>query len=354
MGIIKTSIIALALGLTGGAVSAFLVFFAFSSRAKSLIVPDSTSVREIIRVTTSSELAVSEASQSLVNFYQPREKDRVISKADSAALGFALTNDGLIATTADFKSVKGVIAASYDRVPFPVAFAKSKNGKTFFDDDSGLTFLKPEGTTQRPNLKPITLSKGEDLKLGDEVFAFREDGTFSVHLIVALGEFDASEFPASSERMPTFFRVSGEPSDGTLIFNASGQLMGIVRGKGDIIPAEMIGNLLRDYLKDGEHIKTKLGVSYLNLSQMIPVKNDLPTTGLLLQGSSGRPAVSSKSPAEGVLKVGDVLTSFEGRPLNGIIPLPILLQRYRPGTEVEIGVLRGSKEEKLKIVLGRN
>ena len=71
-----------------------------------------------------------------------------------------------------------------------------------------------------------------------------------------------------------------------------------------------------------------------------------------MKSVKGRPAIIAGSPAASAgLKEGDIIISFDGKRLDGSTPLSLILTRYRPGTEIELEILRAGKEEKVAVVL---
>ena len=79
----------------------------------------------------------------------------------------------------------------------------------------------------------------------------------------------------------------------------------------------------------------------------------LPDTGLRIEGDRTHRAIVPGSPASVAgLRSEDIITVFDGRRLDGTVPFALLLQRYSPGTEIEIEFIRNGKVEKAKVVLG--
>jgi S1-C subfamily serine protease len=62
--------------------------------------------------------------------------------------------------------------------------------------------------------------------------------------------------------------------------------------------------------------------------------------------------VSPESPAErGGLKVQDVVTAVENRPIASLNELMMLVRRHEPGDKVELSVVRAGVKRNLKVRL---
>ena len=185
------------------------------------------------------------------------------------------------------------------------------------------------------------------------MFAINAANEIAVHYITALGASARPGVPLSSEEAGEILQVDRPLAPGTPLFEESGRLAGITVPGGRIIVAEQISTVLNKYLKEGVYIPTQLGVRTLDLSRLLPLDKIIPRTGLLLKSVKGRPAVIAGSPASRAgLKDGDIITSFDGKRLDGRVPLALILARYQAGAEIELGILRAGQEEKVKVVLG--
>lgn len=349
----RTIIFSIITGLLSGIIGALLVFQVFTKPVA--IAP--TDMPLAVRVSTAGaveQFKIAEAMRSLLFIYTS-DKTLPISFSEVAMLGLALTNDGLIVIPKYIKTPANFLAASLEQDSFAIEFARDKQGAVFSNSESGLTFFKmksPDGKTAR--VKPIEFYPFEDGYIGQTVFSFDQTTKeVSLHKVIKIGlSLTDPRLPISSDVLVGVFTLSQSPKAGTFIFSADGNLLGIVLKDGAVFPAEFLGNMLKGYLKTGKYTKTELGLRGLDLSQFIITGGDLPTMGFLIQDIKGRPAATSKdSIDQDGLKKGDVIVSFDGHRLSQYLTLQLLLQRYQPGTEVEMEVWRAGAEKKISVVL---
>ncbi|HLC26113.1 MAG TPA: PDZ domain-containing protein, partial [bacterium] len=62
--------------------------------------------------------------------------------------------------------------------------------------------------------------------------------------------------------------------------------------------------------------------------------------------------VIAGGPAERAgIQRGDLITSFDGKPIKQVIQLPSLVASISPGKQVEIGVLRQGEEQNFRVTI---
>ena len=88
--------------------------------------------------------------------------------------------------------------------------------------------------------------------------------------------------------------------------------------------------------------KDQRGVLIVSVFDASPAK----TGGLL--GSTGSENVSGEIIPIG----GDVITQLDNQPVIDIESLQEELSKYQPGEIIQIGIIRGGKETKMKLILG--
>lgn len=347
MNLIRLFIIPLFVGVIGGVIG---VVLAFEFLPDEVVLPASivpTFKRGDLR-TVPASFEINQARQTLVLMLHPRSTANLAAPSEAEDIGFVVTADGLVAAHTSLRSTKGVVAAPMQtRRPFTAEFARKADGKAFFNAESGLTFFKIEPSSgEESKLKPITLYSLEKIKLGQQVFSIDQAGRVSLHHVLGIGQ-PSLEIAVSSEDQPALIRIDGQLATGDLVFEPGGQLVGVGKNGSHVFPSEFIGNAVSQYLEKEDYKKTSLGIHFFDLSQALLLQEDLPSSGLLIQRIRyGSPALRAG------LEVGDVLASFDNHQLNETIPFQLLLQRYAPGTEVEVEVLREGETHKFAVVLG--
>jgi serine protease Do len=91
-----------------------------------------------------------------------------------------------------------------------------------------------------------------------------------------------------------------------------------------------------------------IGLRLQELTPVIAQALGLPETKGVLAAS-----VEPNNPADRAgIKAGDVITSFNGRPVESGRELSRMVATLAPGTQVPVTVLRGNKPQDLKVVVG--
>ncbi len=345
------TLVALFFGILGGLIAGLLMFFALQT---SLPAQVTTLVRRE-RVIEEPEPALLNIQQNLIYIVDKPSAAEYLETDAAKTMGLALTTDGLIASVETLKDLRGKLAVSYDRHAFALTAAKDAQGQPFSAAEFGVTFYRAAALQDKlaPALKPVALASFERFKIGQRVVVVDSAGSFTFQRVVDLYAPETTDTTLASDQPFAALEVDKKISEGAWVFFEDGELAGFGGKDGRVVPAEFLSNVLRQYLKAGQYWPTIFGVHFLDLTKLVALKETLPKEGLLLKNQPRRPAVIAGSvAAKAGLKEGDVLTSFDGRRFDGILPFPLLLQRYQPGAEVEVKYLRAGKEESVKVVLG--
>ncbi len=152
------------------------------------------------------------------------------------------------------------------------------------------------------------------------------------------------------------FRTTAPMHDGFsggAFLDAGGRLAGVataarIRGLGVVIPAEIAWKTAAYVLEHGRPKRGYLGVAVQRVE--LPAEQrpaaDRDAGLVVLNVTAGSPAARA-----GVL-VGDVLTEFDGRPLNAPDDLLDLLSNGRIGRSVPLTVLRGGQTVAVTVEVG--
>ena len=147
------------------------------------------------------------------------------------------------------------------------------------------------------------------------------------------------------------FGNSGGP-----LFNRFGEVIGINtailrggRGIGFAVPIDMVRQVLPQLAGKGRIERAQLGVSIQQVTERLAQSFglDIPQ-GALVSG------VTPNSPAEKAgIRIGDIILSFQGRPIHNHSDLPRMVAFLPVGSNVQVEILRARKRSTLIVTLQR-
>jgi Do/DeqQ family serine protease len=213
-----------------------------------------------------------------------------------------------------------------------------------------------------PALEEIDLGDSDGLRVGDYVVAignpFGFAHTVTSGIVSGLGRNGINGAPdAYEDFIQTDASINPGNSGGALV-NLRGELIGVnsvivSRNGGNIgigfaIPVNMARGIMEQLIQFGQVSRGLLGVSINNLT---------PETAQLygLANSAGAlvMAITPDSAAERAgLEVNDVIVSVDEHNVRGPGSLRNAIGLLRPGTQVQVGVIRDGRERTIAAVLG--
>ncbi|MGA1859736.1 DegQ family serine endoprotease [Azospirillum sp. 11R-A] len=264
--------------------------------------------------------------------------------------GFIIDPSGLIVTNNHVVSDAAEIAVTlHDGTRLPAKLVGS-------DAPTDLALLKVESA------KPLTAAHwgdSEAVEVGDWVVAignpFGLGGSVTAGILSARAR-DIQQGPYD-EYLQTDAAINRGNSGGPL-YDAGGAVIGINTaiysptggsvGIGFAIPSSLAKPII-DQLKDGGKVRRGwLGV------QVQRVTPDIAES-LGVEGSGGAlvTSISPDSPAASAgLRQGDVITAFNGDPLEQMRQLPRLVASTQIGRTVPMTLLRGGKQQSIQVTVG--
>ncbi len=224
------------------------------------------------------------------------------------------------------------------------------------DPKTDIAVIKIEA---RGDLPIAPLGNSDNLQVGERVLAignpFGLEHTVTAGIVSAKGrkigagpydnfiQTDASINPGNSGG-PLINMEGRVVGINTAIFSRSGGNIGI----GFTIPINLVKELLPQLKEDGRVTRGWLGVAIQKMTPEIAESMGLKdATGALVAD------VTDDSPAENAdLKVGDVITEFNGTEVKESNDLPAIVARTSVGDKVMVKVLRDGKEVSLPVTIG--
>jgi serine protease Do len=313
------------------------------------------SVRSLVKRVTPSVV------QILVSGYAPVEGSRgntslVLGKQQSIGSGVIIDSDGYILTNAHVVS-----GAHRVEVKIPAATSdESPNGSLVSargrmvearivgaDAEIDLALLKVEAT----GLPALQLGDYNKLRQGEVVFAFGSPE--GLQDSVSMGVVSAAA-RQRDEDSPMVFVQTDAPinpgSSGGPLVNVDGELVGINtfiltegggnEGLGFAIPSAIVAFAYPQLRRNGHVHRGEAGISVQGVTPGLAAGLRLPIDwGAIVSD------VAPGSPAEAAgLKIQDIITSIDGRPVDNLPSLGTRLFMRRGGERIKLGVLRGSEK----------
>jgi serine protease DegQ len=227
------------------------------------------------------------------------------------------------------------------------------------DPETDIAVLKIDAK-QLPS--PITLGKIDSVHVGDVVMAignpFGVGETVTSGIVSAMGR-DHVGINTFENFIQTDAAINPGNSGGALI-DTRGNLIGIntaiysnnggSMGIGFAIPINLVKQVMESIVKSGSVTRGWIGVEPQNVSPELAESLGLSkdTRGVLLSG------VLDQGPGDrGGLKPGDVLLSVNSEKVYDVRSLLNLIAQEKPGDEINLKVIRKSKDLDLKIRVGK-
>ncbi|MCL4313755.1 MAG: trypsin-like peptidase domain-containing protein [Actinobacteria bacterium] len=238
------------------------------------------------------------------------------------------------------------------------------------DPADDIALLKIKGVS---NLPTVTLGNSSTVQVGDAVVAIGNalglpgGLTVTQGIISAMGRTVQASDPVTgqtetlTDMLQTDAAINSGNSGGPLV-NSAGQVIGMntaVAGSsagnapaqniGFAIPVDRIKSLLPQLLRGGVHQSNAyIGVDIVTLTpQLRQQYGFMPNHGaVIVDVLPGTPA------SRAGLEVGDIIVSFNGKPVTSASSLVADLANQQPGNRVSIGIYRGIIHKTVTVTLG--
>jgi len=232
------------------------------------------------------------------------------------------------------------------------------------DKDLAVLKIKSSG-----KLTPLAIGTSEDLQVGQMVYAignpFGLDQTFTTGVVSALGR----EIESPGRRLPiknmiqTDAAINPGNSGGPLL-DSSGRLIGVNTaiyspsgsnsGIGFAIPVDEVNRVVPQLIAHGKVTRPGLGIQIASDQ----ISRQLGAEGvLIMQTVPDSPAAraglrATSRDAQGRINLGDIIVAVDGKPVKKAKDLFTLLEKYKIGDKVKLGVVREEERIEVEVALG--
>lgn len=224
------------------------------------------------------------------------------------------------------------------------------------DPKTDLAVVKIDGQ----NLPTVSWGDATKLQVGEYVLAvgnpFGLNSTVTLGIVSALGR-GRMGITQYEDFIQTDAAINPGNSGGALV-NTKGELVGIntaifsqtggYQGVGFAVPTSMSKPIYESLVKNGKVVRGFLGVSIQDLNQDLAKSFGLKDAkGALISD------VKDDGPAsQGGLKQGDIITAYQGVPVEDAVTLQRQVTKTAVGAKVTIRVIREGHEKDLAVIVG--
>lgn len=300
--------------------------------------------------------AVRNAAPAVVNIYsrQYKENDRTTLSTQGLGSGVIVSEKGYIITNYHVVANADQIVVALQDGRIAAAQLVGKDQRT------DIAILRVEGT----DLPVIPLNQSYSPKVGDVVLAignpYNLGQTTTFGIISATGRSSISAGGIQAF-IQTDAAINQGNSGGALV-NTQGELVGIntasfqqatdleTYGISFAIPYKLASKIMEKIIADGRVIRGYIGIDGQDINSVTArLLGNEHIGGIIVLG------LDPKGPAaEGGIKVQDIILTIGGKKLNGRQGVLDLVTDLRPGTTVDINLLRDGKEMTLKVTVAED
>jgi len=206
---------------------------------------------------------------------------------------------------------------------------------------------------------PVKFGDSDKARIGDWVIAI--GNPFGLGGTVTSGIISARNRAIGLTRYEDYIQTDASINQGNSggpLFNMDGNVIGINTailgqsgsiGIGFAIPSNNAEKVIDQLIKYGETKRGWLGVRIQHVTKEIAEaeKLDRPRGALVSSVAEGSPS------DKGGIKAGDIILEFDGKLINEMRELPIIVAQTKVGKTVKLKVWRNKKEVYKRITLGR-
>ncbi|MEM8908086.1 MAG: trypsin-like peptidase domain-containing protein [Bacteroidota bacterium] len=219
-------------------------------------------------------------------------------------------------------------------------------------------------------LQPIPVANSDDLRVGQSVYAignpFGLDQTLTTGIISALGrEIESVGKVPIRDVIQTDAAINPGNSGGPLL-DSSGRLIGVntaiyspsgaYAGIGFSIPADVVSWVIPDLIQYGKIKRPSLGIEIASRQVMSRLGMEGVLVLDVIRGSAAEKSgiLATSRDRYGSIVLGDVITGINDEAINSRGDLVLALEKYKPGDQVVVRLLRDYEPVEVDLVLDQS
>lgn len=269
------------------------------------------------------------------------------------ASGVIVSPDGYILTNSH-------VVNGMDSISVQLTDGREFNAKVLGDDpNSDIALIKIDAK----DLPYLSLGNSDDLEVGQQVAAvgnpFGLQATLTAGIVSAKSRNNLDIVPYG-DFIQTDAAINRGNSGGPLL-TLNGEIIGIntaiatnassgYMGIGFAIPSNMAKHVMDEILLDGKVSHGFLGVSLQSIDYNLAQAFGLKKVGGALVANVVKDTAASKAG----LQVEDIITAYNGRPVENAATLRNAVYMMKPGTQLTLTVLRKDKEIQVPLTVGNH
>jgi len=223
-------------------------------------------------------------------------------------------------------------------------------------------------------LHPVPIGDSTLLKVGQKVLAignpFRLQNTLTVGVVSSVGRRIRTEDGGLIEDVIQTDAAINPGNSGGPLLNTAGEMIGIntsIIGKGNLgigfaVPSSTVRRVVSDLIREGRVIRPSLGIDGYSITDELasalglPVNQGILIAKVLTGGSADKAGLRGADKMlvlynERILIGGDIITQIDGKAVNSMDELRLVLEKYRPGQTVQVTFYRGRTKMQKAVLL---
>jgi len=223
-------------------------------------------------------------------------------------------------------------------------------------------------------LHPVPIGDSTLLKIGQKVLAignpFRLQNTLTVGVVSSVGRRIRTEDGGLIEDVIQTDAAINPGNSGGPLLNTAGEMIGIntsIIGKGNLgigfaVPSSTVRRVVSDLIREGRVIRPSLGIDGYSITDELasalglPVNQGILIAKVLTGGSADKAGLRGADQMlilynERILIGGDIITQIDGKAVNSMDELRLVLEKYRPGQTVQVTFYRGRTKMQKAVLL---